>query len=157
MPRASEGVQVDAVPVADFHARIVRDTFDAGLSEADSLLLFAVLHSYQIEVSGPVLSNCPAVGVGSLIAAITQRCCGEAVAALWPGDDRGDYMFWYRAWQDWGSYSRFDDLTAAERARMRWLIGQLEQHPFVTRLVPEDFDPAADLAEPGAAPDRGSM
>jgi hypothetical protein len=32
---------------------------------------------------------------------------------------------------------------AAERARMRWLIGRLERHPFVARLVPEDFDPAA--------------
>lgn len=148
---------MNAVLVADFHARIVRDTFDAGLSEADSLLLFAVLHSYQVEVSGPVLSNCPVVGAGSLIAAITQRHCGEVLSALWPGDlRRDDYMYWYRAWQDWGSYSRFDDLTAAERARMRWLIGQLERHPFVTRLVPEDFDPAATPdAEPNAAVDGG--
>ena len=140
---------MDAVPVADFHARVVCDTFPKGLSEPGSLLLFSILHAYQVEVSGPVLSDCPAVGAGSLIPAITQRHCGAVVAALWPGDDsRGEYTYWYQRWQEWGSYPRFEQLTPPERARMRWLINRLERHPFVTRLVPEDFDPAAEPAEP---------
>lgn len=138
---------MNAVPIADFHIQIICDTFDAGLTEADSLLLFAVLHSYQIEVAGPVMRDRPAVGAGTLVPAITQRHCSEAVAALWAGDPRcGHYTFWYHCWQEWGSYSRFEQLTPAERARMRTLIAELERHPFVTRLVPEEFDPAETSA-----------
>ncbi len=139
---------MDAVPIGDFHARIIRDTFGTNLSDENAMLLFSILHSYQIVITGPVLSDCPSSDAGSSIPAITQRHCGEALAALWAGtgDSRADYMYWYYRWQKWGSYSRFGELTPDERARMRQMIQQMEHHPFISRFVPEDFDPAADPA-----------
>jgi hypothetical protein len=136
---------VEQVPLADFHSHVVRDSFPNGLSEQDSLLLFTVLHCYQFELAGSVISGTPAIAARTRLSAETQRGCGDLVAELWPAEvPQSNYMHWYRLWNEWGSYSRFAELTCSERSRMRWLISELEKHPFVARLVPEDFDPASD-------------
>jgi hypothetical protein len=137
---------VGNVTKREFHARIVRDTFGPNLSDEDAMLLFAILHCYQVVLAGPVISDCPSAGDGSNVPAITQRHCGEVLATLWvdTGDRRADYTNWYYRWQSWGSYSRFEHLTEEERARMREMMQQMKQHPFVADFVPEDFAPAAD-------------
>ena len=139
--------RMDTVSLDDFRGRIVRDTFGSDLSELDGLLVFAILHCYQIELSGPVLFNLSAEA-GTRIAAITQRSCSDAVAYIWSGPDepRADEGFWYRRWQTWQADGRPEALQPDERARMRWLMQQLERHPFVSRIVAEDFDPAAEPA-----------
>src|SRR5262245_49321497 len=110
------------------------------------MLLFTILHSYEIELSGAVLSDRPALGAGTRIGEETQRGCSAILAELWAGtgDPRADYMYWYHRWQDWGSYWRAERLTDEERARMRQMMRQMEEHPFVARFVPTDSDPAAD-------------
>lgn len=132
------------VSIYELHERIVRDTFPDGLSGADALLVFSILHSYQVELAGPVLTDRPC-GAGSLVPAGTQRECGSAIAGLWAGteDRRAGYEHWYFEWNSRvGSPERH---TAAERIRMRDLVRQIEGHPFVARLVPEDgHDPAAE-------------
>ncbi len=137
---------MDAVPLTEFHSRVDRDTFPNGMGEADALLLFTILHCYQIELAGPVIAGNPIPQAGSRLPADTQRCCGEAISELWVGTDtaQANYVYWYHLWQEWGSYSRLDQLTPDERRRMREMIGELEKHRFMIRLVPEDFDPAAD-------------
>ena len=139
---------MDAVPIDEFHGRIVRETFGRDLSNDDAMLVFSALHIYEIEVTGPVLSDRPVIETGSRIAAITQRSCSEALAAIWTGtaDRRADPTFWYFRWQEWGSYARVEQLSGAEAARMRLLMEQLEHHSFVARFAPDDWDPLADAA-----------
>ena len=48
-------------------------------------------------------------------------------------------MYWYWRWNvDWGSYGHAENLTDEELLRLRFLIEQLESHPFVKQIVPED-------------------
>lgn len=133
---------MESLQKAHFHERVVRESFKKGLGDEATLLLFGILHCYEIELSAPVLSDCPNLVAGSELAALTQRGCGAAVAEMWAGEDdeRASYVFWYHRWQHWGSYPRLESLTDDERARMRWLVGQLDRHPFVARVVPEDAD-----------------
>ena len=139
---------MNSVPKDQFHDRIVCDSFPKGLGDEASMLVFGILHRYQIELAGPVLSDCPNLTAGSRMAPLTQRDCGQALAAMWAGtdDERASYMFWYHRWQEWGTDARLEKLTAEQRARMRKLMDRLGSHPFVARLVPEDpsFDPASD-------------
>jgi hypothetical protein len=127
--------------IYDFHGRLLRDTFGGPLSDRDAFLLFALFQHYQVEIRGGVLTDRPNLGVGSLIPADTQRGCAEALASLWRGaaDERADYTYWYWRWStDWGSYQAAENLSAADRERLRELMAVLERHPFVTRFVLED-------------------
>lgn len=129
--------------IYDLHGRLLRDTFGNGLNDFDAFLIFALFHHYQIELSGPVLTDRPSMGAGDKVHADTQRGCSEAIASLWAGsdDDRADYTYWYRRWNaEWGSYAHSERLSLAERARLRFLMAELERHPFVRRFVPEDDD-----------------
>ena len=126
--------------IYDFHGRLLRDTFSGGVSDRDAFLLFALLHSYQVEISGSVLTDRPSLGAGARISARTQRDCAEALASLWrdTADERANYAHWYRHWNtDWGWYRGAENLSEEDRLRLRELIAMLECHPFVERLVPE--------------------
>jgi hypothetical protein len=124
--------------IYDLHARLVRDTFGRRLSEEDAFLVFVLLHSYRVVLSGPVLTDLPGV---LEVAAHTQRGVSEALASAWTGtaDDRADPYFWYFRWNgDWGSYVHAERLSAQEQARMEQFRAELERHPFVSRLEPAD-------------------
>jgi hypothetical protein len=125
------------VSIGEFHNVLVLESFPEGLTDNDALILFGILHSLAIELAYPVLSD-RAVGV-TRISAPTQRSVGEAIAVMFPtGDERCDYFYWYRRWNEWGSYSRLEQLTQREIDRALELKRRLEEHPFVARLVPDD-------------------
>lgn len=134
------------IPLMGFHKRVVCETFRRRMSDKSGLLLFTILHCYQIKVAGVGIVDVRCDDDGPLLAPLTQRGCGEVVASMWTGKDdpRGSCSYWYFLWNEWGSYSRFDRLTPEERARMRRMMAELERHPFVAWLIPDDFDPAAD-------------
>jgi hypothetical protein len=132
---------MDGTTVGELHGRLLRDTFPRGLGDRDAFLLFALFHQYQVELSGPVLTDGPQSREGYRVAAITQRGCSAALASLWHGteDPRGHYAYWYYRWNgEWGSYAHAENLTQDEEARLRELTAKLEGHPFVRRFVPED-------------------
>jgi hypothetical protein len=107
--------------IRQFHARVLRDTFGGPVDDRDAFLLFMLFHLSRVELTGPVLSDRP---VCTDIAAITQRHCGAALAALWRGrdDPRADYMHWYWRWNaEWQSYAHADNLNEDEAARLRVL------------------------------------
>jgi len=124
--------------IDDLHGRLVRDTFGRRLTDSDAFLLFVLLHSYRIVLSGPVLTDRPAV---QEVAAHTQRGVSEALASAWAGtsDERANPYFWYYRWNgDWGSYGHAERLSLAEVERLGQLRMELERHPLVSRLEPVD-------------------
>jgi hypothetical protein len=127
--------------IYELHARLLRDTFLGGLTDEDAFLVFALLHCYAIELTGPILSDRPDVRE---VSADTQRGVSEALTALWtdPSDPRVSAAYWYHRWNDdWRGYGHLERLTDQERVRLRELKLQLEQHPFVKQLKPDDWDP----------------
>ena len=137
----------DPTTINDLLGRILRDTFRSDLNDLDVFLLFSIFHLYQIELAGAFLTDRPHLKGGDLIHADTQRGCSSAMASIWANsdDERSDYAYWYWRWNaDWGSYARLENLSDGEKERLRWLMGRLETHPFVRRLVPEDFDLLGD-------------
>jgi hypothetical protein len=120
-----------------FHTTLVRDVFPKRLNSADSMLLFALLHTHQVNLVGAVVSDAPSI---RSFAAITQRHCAECLAYLWRGtnDDRASYTHWYWAWNtDW-SYERIDSLSGAELQRFIEIKRIVESHPAIESLTPED-------------------
>jgi hypothetical protein len=129
---------VDGTTIYDLHGRLVRDTFGHRLSDQDAFLIFVLFHCYKVVLSEPVLSDRPGVQV---VAAQTQRGVAEALASVWIGtqDERADLYFWYYRWNGgWGSYGHAERLSPAESERLEQLKAELERHPFVSRLEPED-------------------
>jgi len=129
---------VDGTTIYDLHGRLVRDTFGRRLSDSDAFLVFVLFHRYKVVLSAPVLTDRPGVRE---VAADTQRGVSEALASAWAGteDARADLYFWYYRWNgDWGSYGHAERLSPAERERLEQLRAELERHPFVSRLQPED-------------------
>jgi hypothetical protein len=134
---SGDGKPPTGVALSAFHSTLLRESFPTGLGDEDAVLVFTLLHCYAIELTGPVLSDCPQV---ELLPPITQRHCGEVLASLWEStlDPRNDYFFWYSRWNEWGSYSRVEAISAVERDSLMQLKQQLERHPLVKRLVPGD-------------------
>lgn len=132
----------DTVSLDALHGRILRDAFGSLTCEGDGLLLFSILHSYQLVLSGPVLGE-EWSEAGSQVSAPTQRGCASAVAELFTGD-RAEPMYWYYQWNVWGAYGRVETLSDEERARMRELMRQMQTHPFLSGFAFEDagHDPA---------------
>lgn len=132
----------ETVSKGEFHGRILRDTFGSRTGEGDGLLLFSILHSYQLVLSGPVLEDGPREGEVR-VPAHTQRGCASAVAELYTGE-RTEPMYWYFRWNEWGAYSKVDDLSDDERARTRELMRRMQAHPFLSGFAFEDegYDPA---------------
>jgi hypothetical protein len=133
----------EGTTIYDLHGRLLRDTFGGGLSDPDAFLIFALFHHYQVELSGPVLTDRPNMRAGDKVHADTQRGCSEALASLWAGrdDERSSYAYWYHRWNgDWGSYGHAERLSPEEKSRLRSLVAELERHPFVRRFIPEDDD-----------------
>ena len=133
----------ESTTIEEFGGHIVRETIGRQINDQDAFLLFVLFHNYQIELTGPVLSNRANLGAGSLLHADTQRGCSAILASLWAGtgDPRGDYMYWYRRWtSEWGGYTRQENLTGDEKKRLLELMQALEKHPFVRRFVVDDVD-----------------
>ena len=129
---------MDGVTIYDLHGRLVRDTFGRRLNDADAFLVFLLFHSYRVVLSGPVLTDRTNVRE---VAALTQRSVSEALASAWAGtaDERGDPYFWYYRWNgDWGSYGHAERLSPEELVRLEELRAELERHPLVTCMEPED-------------------
>jgi hypothetical protein len=129
---------VDGTTISDLHGRLVRDTFGRRLSDQDTFLVFVLLHSCRVVLSGPVLTDRPGVRE---VAAHTQRGVSEALASAWAGtaDERADPSFWYHRWNgEWGAYGHAGRLSPEEQGRLEGLRAELERHPFVSRLEPED-------------------
>lgn len=120
-----------------FHEQLVADVFPERLSDADAMLLFALLHTHQIELVGAVVLDAPDTLVFS---AITQRCCSECLAHLWRGtkDSRGQYTHWYWKWNTEWSCDRIDALSGSELQRFREIRLAIEAHPAIASVVPED-------------------
>jgi hypothetical protein len=129
---------VDGITIYDLHARLIRDTFGRRLNDVDAFLVFVLFHGYRLVLSGPILTDRPNV---QTVAALTQRSVSEVLASTWAGsaDERADPCFWYHRWNgDWGSYGHAERLSPEEQARLEDLRTELERHPFVSRLEPED-------------------
>jgi hypothetical protein len=128
----------DGTTILDLHGRLLRDTFERGLKDGDAFLLFTLFHTHQVELAAPVLTDRPDV---LRVCALTQRCCAEALASLWSGcdDPRASPAHWYWLWNgEWKGYNHAENLTGEEAERLRQLVGQLEGHPWVRRVTPED-------------------
>jgi len=124
----------------NYHAKVIAEVFDQSLSDADAMLVMALLHEYCFHLPGPILRDATSV---QSFSALTQRDAGTCLARIWRGTDnpRASYAHWYHAWNgEWGSYGRLESLTRAERQRMSELKQQIETHPAVTELIPEDWD-----------------
>lgn len=124
--------------IYDLHGCLFRDTFGRRLTDTDTFLVFVLFHTYRVVLSGPVLSDRPGV---LEVSADTQRGVSEALASAWAGtaDERADPYFWYYRWNsDWGSYGHAERLSAEEQSRLEELRLELERHPFVSRLEPDD-------------------
>jgi hypothetical protein len=124
-----------------FHERIIADSFPERLTDDDAFLVFAILHSYIIVLTGPVLSDAPDC---HKILAATQWGAADALAVLWRGttDERAHSSHWYWMWNtDWDGYRHLENLSPEEKVRMRSLKHRIEEHPFIEQLVPEDDDP----------------
>src|SRR5262245_47029139 len=94
----------DAPSFQQFHERIIADSFPQRLTDDDAFLVFAILHSYIIVLTSPILGDAPDC---YKIYATTQRGAADALAALWRGtaDERAHYTHWYWKWNtDWDSY-----------------------------------------------------
>ena len=123
----------------NYHAKVIAEVFDQSLSDPDAMLVMALLHMESFQLPGPILRD--AVSLRTF-AALTQRHAGKCLARIWRGTDnpRGSYIHWYHEWNVWGSYGRLESLTRAERQRMARLQQQIEAHPAVSKLTPEDDD-----------------
>lgn len=122
-----------------FHIQVVEDIFPQPLNNADSMLLFALLHTHQINLEGTVILDAPSVRT---FAAITQRHCAECLANRWRGkvDDRSTYTYWYWAWNTAWSYERIDTLEGDELYRFNAIKCQMEAHPAIKSLTLEGID-----------------
>src|SRR5262245_16173944 len=91
------GGAVDGTTIYELHGRLVRDTFGVRLCDRVAFLVFVLLHSYRVVMSGSVLTDRPGV---QEVAADTQRGVSEALASAWAGtaDERADPHFWYCRW-----------------------------------------------------------
>jgi len=126
----------------DFHGRLLRDTFGRNIADRDAPLLFTIFHYFRVELSRPqVLTEYAARPEANHLIVFNPldlRRCGEALASVWAGDIdvRAEPSHWFFRWRDeWGGYLRVKNLSPEDVARLRELIGQLERHPFVKRLV----------------------
>jgi len=128
----------EGTTIYDFHGRLLRDTFGRDLNDRHAFLLFTLFHTHQIDLAAPVLTDRPLV---LQVCPITQRHCAEALASVWSGcdDPRAKPAYSYWGWNgEWEAYHHVENLAGEEAERLRQLIGQLERHPFVSRIVPED-------------------
>lgn len=123
--------------VEQFHQVVLRESFIQRLDDASVMLLFCLLHSYEIEVHPGVLHPNSSVTVP----AITQRHAGEVVASLFqgrrkkPDDYRADPSHWYWLWNTkWGSYSHAENLSDEESTELSRLRTQLEQHAWIAEI-----------------------
>jgi len=124
--------------IYEMQGSLLRETFGSDLSDLDAFLVFVLFHSYRVILKEGVLSDRPGV---QEVSAGTQRSVSESLASLWRGRDdvRADYAYWYRRWNGkWGSYSHAENLTTEEQKRLEYLREQLERHPAVVRMEPED-------------------
>jgi hypothetical protein len=130
------------ISINRLHEQLVKDTIRSRLSDGDAMLLFFLLHTYEIELLPDVLGdNCD----GAIVAAVTQRHAAEIIAVLYRDrakkrdDHRASYEHWYWKWNtDWGSYGREERFTAEDRRRLEELQSQLEAHPWVLELREEE-------------------
>jgi hypothetical protein len=123
--------------IYDLHGRLLRDTFGRPLNDQDAFLVFVLFHGHRIVLTAPILTDRPGV---QEVAAITQRHVSEALASLWGAkEDQSKPSYWYHRWNGvWGSNEHAYCLTPAGRERLEQLRAELERHPFVSRLEPED-------------------
>jgi hypothetical protein len=120
-----------------FHKAVLADVFPKRLNRADSMLLFALLHTYQINLAGAVITDAPSVRA---FAAITQRHCAECLAHLWRGteDGRSRDSHWYHAWNSDWTYKRLDAHSGRELERFNEIKRILETQPMIDSLTPAD-------------------
>ena len=129
---------MSGITIYEIHGRVLQDTFDNQLSDSDCFLLFTLLHQYRLILAAPVLADRPNV---LDISALTQRGVSESLASLWVGteDPRADPNYWYFRWNGvWGSYGHSEHLTQTEVDRLDYLRRRLEQHRFISQLIPEE-------------------
>jgi len=67
------------VEMDQFHNRLVREAFKKALSDRDLMLLFHLLHMYEIEVEVGVLKDV----MGCVDSALTQNHASEMIASLY--------------------------------------------------------------------------
>ena len=125
---------------SSFHEALLADVYPNGLNSDDSMLLFALLHTHQINLASEVVSDAPAV---RQLAAITQHHCALCLAYLSrtrrkSKPDRCDYTHWYYKWLEEWSYERVDLLTDRELERFHEIRREIEAHPAIESIERED-------------------
>ena len=119
-----------------FHEQLIAEVFPKRLNRSDSMLLFALLHTHDVNVVSSTVVDAPAI---TKFVPITQRHCAECLAAMWRGidDERANDTHWYREWNtDW-SYERVDALADRELGRFHEIREAIELHPAIVSLTPE--------------------
>ena len=119
-----------------FHEQLIAVVFPKRLNRTDSMLLFALLHTHDINVVSSTVADAPTI---TKFVPITQRHCAECLAAMWRGidEERANDTHWYWEWNtDW-SYERVDALADRELERFHEIREAIEQHPAIVSLTPE--------------------
>jgi len=102
-----------------------------------ALAVMALMHTHNIALSQ---SPDDRPGVGALNA-ITQRHAATLLATSWPDEadsQRTDPYYWFARFNAEMPYELVDDMPNEIRGRVEFLREQLEQHPTVTLVSPED-------------------
>ena len=119
-----------------FHEQLIAEAFPKRLNRSDSMLLFALLHTHDVNVVSSTVVDAPTI---TKFVPITQRHCAECLASMWRGidDERANDTHWYWEWNtDW-SYERVDALADRELERFHEIREAIEQHPAIVSLTPE--------------------
>ena len=120
-----------------FHEQLLVEVFPKRLNRADSMLLFALLHTHDVNLISSAVSDAPTI---TKFVPITQRHCADCLASMWRGtdDDRANDAHWYWEWSTEWSYDRVDALADRELERFQEIREAIEQHPAIVSLTPED-------------------
>jgi len=121
----------DKPTAQEFHRRLLKDVFSGPVSDTDAMLLFHLLHNYEIHLPENTIENWDK----TFILALTQRGAADAIAGLWADSDdpRNDYTHWYGEWQ-----RQDETLTEEHQERLVVLKQKIENHPWVTEMTLEE-------------------
>src|SRR5947208_16189263 len=123
----------------EIHRVITRHVLSPEVSEEEVLLYMALLHTHDIWLKPgvrleDVLQSDQTKGI--VLPAITQRDAADAVASLWPTDNkRGRYEYWYSRYNGLTPYEVLSDMPSEHLYVVRELRELLLCDPRIDAIV----------------------
>ena len=125
-----------------FHHVVVAAVFNTPASDETALCLMLLLHACVIETTE---EGRRATGVAGL-APITAGHAADLVARLFRSGERSHGVRWSsKFFGEWAAYELLADLPDRLEPAVARVRDQLESHPWVDRLVDDDWDVLASL------------